>query len=324
MSRSLSKTDIAPDVGQANSKPASPVFRRTRTKETARAPGSDAINVILRSFINRHDVFASQFAKTKKRATEKAIHDLRVSIRRFVAVLDVIRIIVPATGLSKTRKQLKRLLNAFSELRDVQVQIVTVRGLVGEFNVLNLFLTLLLVREKQIIRRMHVELRDFRIEQINPVIAGIEKELQSVLADPVLRDAAKAIVLGTLARTFSRVVQLKPAALTGKGNRIHRLRIAFKRFRYTVEALGAILPNVTTRLMKSMNAYQVRMGNIQDIDIMIASIRDHAKSHRRFDQAQFRMLIDRLMERRRELVLEFLSSVDELGFFWKKLGRVIG
>lgn len=287
-------------------------------------PDTDAINVLLRSFVGRRDVFASQLAKTRKRATEKAIHDLRVSIRRFIAVLDIIRTIVPGAGLSKIHKGVKRLLSALSELRDVQVQIMTARGLVEEFNVLNLFLTLLLVREKQIIRAMHAELRGFRIEQINPAVAGIEKELQTVLADPMLRDAAKAIVLGALAKTFSRAVQLKPASLSGKGNRVHRLRIAFKRFRYTVEALEAILPNVTKRMMKAMDAYQIRMGNIQDIDVLIAGIRDHAKRHRRLSQTQFKLLIEKLMERRRELVLEFLSSVDELGLFWKKLGNVIG
>ena len=298
------------------------MINRSRRRNGSGGASSDAINVLLRSFIGRREFFVSQLARTRKRATEKAIHDLRVSIRRLAAVLDVIKIIVSSSNLTKTRKRLKRLLGALSELRDVQVQIVTVRQLAGEFPVLNLFLTLLLVREKQIVRQIHVELRDFHVEQVDPGIIQIEKDLQTVLADPALRDAARAMVLGTLAKTFSRTVQLKPAALSGKGNSIHRLRIAFKRFRYTVEALEAILPNVTGRMKKSMNSYQVRMGNIQDMDVLVSSIRSHAKKHPRADQEQFRKLIEQLLNRRRELVLEFLSSVDELSLFWKKIGKV--
>jgi len=293
-----------------------------RHRRATGVPKPDTIQILLRSFTERYQVFTYQLTKTRKRATEKAVHDLRVSTRRFIAVVDIIQAMVPGTDLSRSRKQLKHLLGALSELRDVQVQIVMVRGLIGEFPAMNLFLTLLLVREKQFLRREHAALHELRLEQIGDGFAETEKRLQNVLADPTLRDAARSIVIGRLANAFSRTVQLKSAALSGKGNRIHRLRIAFKRFRYTVEAIDAILPRVTSRLKKSMNAYQVRMGNIQDIDVLIASVRDHAKKHPRADQMQFKNLIDNLMNRRREFVLEFISSVDELGLFWKRLGRV--
>ncbi|HUI31575.1 MAG TPA: CHAD domain-containing protein [Candidatus Acidoferrales bacterium] len=319
MSKSLSKTDITTGITAAKPNGFAPKVNRGRI---AGIPKPDTIQILLRSFGERHQIFANQLAKTRKRATEKAVHDLRVSTRRLIAVTDLVRIMIPGTDISKTRKQLKRLLSALSELRDVQVQIMTVRSFIGEFPALNLFLTLLMVREKQFLRRAHAELHSFLLKQIDDGIARTEERLQTVLADQLLRDAARSIVVGKLARTFSRAVQLKPAALSGKGNRIHRLRIAFKRFRYTVEALEAILPNVTTRTKKAMNAYQVRMGNIQDTDVLIASIRDHAKKHPRADQEQFRRLIDNLMNRRRELVLEFVSSVDELNLFWKKLGKV--
>lgn len=321
VSKSLSKTDIAPVIAATNPETTSSKVNGSRRKTTS-IPKPDTIQILLRSFTERHQIFSYQLMKTRKRATEKAVHDLRVSTRRLIAVVDIIRTMTPGTELPKTRKQLKRLLNALSELRDVQVQIITVRGLIVEFPAMNLFLALLMVREKQFLRREHAALQEFQLKQIEDGIAGTEKRLQTVLADPLLRDAARSIVIGRLARTFSQAVQLKPAALSGKGTRIHRLRIAFKRFRYTVEALEAILPSVTPRMMKAMNAYQVRMGNIQDIDVLIASIRDHAKRHPRADQIQFKRLTDNLISRRRELVFEFISSVDELNLFWKKLGKV--
>ncbi len=321
MSKSLSKTDITPVIAGTNPGITTSKVNGNRRKPTS-APKPDTIQILLRSFTERHRIFSYQLVKTRKRATEKAVHDLRVATRRLIAVTDIIRAMVPAADLSKTRKQLKQLLGALSELRDVQVQIITVRGLVGEFPAMNLFLTLLMVRQKQFLRREHAVLHEFQLKQIEDGIAETETRLQTILADPLLRDAARSIVIGKLAGTFSRAVQLKSAALSGKGTRIHRLRIAFKRFRYTVESLEAILPSVTSRMMRAMNAYQVRMGNIQDIDVLITSVRDHAKKHPRADQTQFMKLIDNLTERRRGLVLEFISSVDELNLFWKKLGKV--
>ena len=316
MSKSLSKTDNASVISEVpQPTTASKINGRRRNGVQA----SDTIQILLRSFTDRHEAFRFQLAKTRKRATEKAVHDLRVSTRRLIAVLDVIRKIIPGTDLPKIRRQLKRLLKTFSELRDVQVQIITVRGFANEFPVMNLFLTLLMVREKQFLRRSRVELKNLQTGLIDGGIAEVESRLQTILADPVLRDAARSIVIGTLAKTFSRTVQLKSAALSGKGGRIHRLRIAFKRFRYTVEALEAILPSVSAQMKKSMNAYQVRMGNIQDIDVLVASIRDHARRHPKVDQTQFKTLADNLMVRRKELVLEFVSSVDELSLFWRKL-----
>jgi CHAD domain-containing protein len=318
VSKSLSKIDVTPEVTAPKAESTAARASGIRGRIT-RTPKPDTIQILLRSFTERHQIFSNQLMKTRKRATEKAVHDLRVATRRLIAVTDIIRTMIPDTDLSKTRKQLKRLLSALSELRDVQVQIITVRGLVGEFPVMNLFLTLLMVREKQFLRRAHAELRGLQLKQLDDGIVETETRLQTILADPLLRDAARSIVIGTLAKTFSRAIQLKPGALSGKGNRIHRLRIAFKRFRYTVESLEAILPSVTSRMMRAMNAYQVRMGDIQDIDVLAASIRDHAKKHPRADQTQFQRLIDILSERRRELVLEFVSSVDELNLFWKKL-----
>ncbi len=324
MLKSLSKINITPQIAGVESHPAVSKVNGNLRGKTASAVKPDTISILLRSFVDRHRVFTYQLSKSKKRATEKAVHDLRVSTRRLIAAVDIVRTMIPGATLSKTRKELKRLLSSLSELRDVQVQIIAVRGLVNEFPALNLFLTLLLVREKQILRRMHAGLRDPRLEQIDQGITETEKRLQTVLADPTLRDASRSVVIGKLAGAFSRTVNLKPAALSGNSERIHSLRIAFKRFRYTVEALEAILPNVTPRMMKSMNAYQVRMGNIQDIDVLISGIRAHAKSHRKTDQVQFKNLIDHLLNQRRELVLEFISSVDELSLFWRKLGKVEG
>ncbi len=318
MSSSSSKTDIGLRISAGRTRNAHSETRRDGRK-IGRVPKSDAVQILLVSLSERFQIFSNQLAKTRKRATEKAVHDLRVSTRRLIAVMEVIRTIIPTADLSRARKDLKRLLNALSGLRDIQVQIKTVRTMVGEFPAMNLFLTLLMVREKHFLGREHSALFDIELGQIEDGIAEAGKALKKVLADPILRSAVGAIAEGKLAQAFSRAVQLKPAALSGKGNRIHRLRIAFKRFRYSVEAMEAMFPNVTPRTLKAMNTYQVRMGSIQDIDVLTANVREYARKHPGADQSQLKRLIGALQNRRSQLVLEFISFADELNLFWKKI-----
>lgn len=209
-------------------------------------------------------------------------------------------------------------------MRDIQVQIIAVRGLVPDFPVLNLFLTILLFREKSAKEKFKSSgaaitralTKGGRLESIEREITEQENKLQSLASISALRHASRNVALGTLAELFMRVASLKPAAMTGKSARIHRLRIAFKKFRYTVEALQPILPEVTKETLKEMNAYQLRMGDVHDVDVLIGEVETYVRHHRQADPTQFKRLEERLMNRRKELIEQFLSSADQLETFW--------
>lgn len=322
MSKLLSKTEPA-------------LTTQPKRKSSGQTPAVKATpnvtEVLLQSLTNRSRVFSDQLAHSRRRPSEKAIHDLRVATRRLIATLDVLRTVpvCNGAGLTRTRKQLKQILDALSSMRDIQVQVIAVSRLVTKFPVLSLFLTILLFREKSAKERFKSRgaaitgtvAKDGRLESIGQGIVDEESRLQSLAANSVLSKAACEVVLGTLAKSFMRAASLIPAAMTGKSTRIHRLRIAFKKFRYTVEALQPILPGVTPQTLKAMNAYQVRMGNVQDIDVLISEVETYARRHRRADPIQFQRLEERLMNRRKELAEHFLRSAGELETFWYKISR---
>src|SRR4051812_13124380 len=52
------------------------------------------------------------------------VHDLRVTIRRLIAVMDMGRVVVGQKKMKRSRKLLKSHLSAFDTLRDTQVQLV--------------------------------------------------------------------------------------------------------------------------------------------------------------------------------------------------------
>lgn len=286
------------------------------TDGPVRPPAPAITAVLLRSIAERWQVFASQVARTRRRPTEKAIHDLRVATRRLIATLDIVRTVLPGDRYRKPRRRLKRHLKAFSALRDLQVQIIVVRGLATRFPILRLFLTVMTVREKLLLGHARREILAMPLQSIEQEVSNAENDLEALLADPVMRDAARSVVFGALGSAFTRAAELKAGAMSGSTRRIHKFRISFKRFRYAVEALQPLLPGANRKMMKAMNRYQVRMGDIQDMEVLNSSVNAFARRRSRSAPIQFLRLKEHLLSRRKELITQFTASAGELDRFW--------
>ena len=55
---------------------------------------------------------------------------------------------------------------------------------------------------------------------------------------------------------------------------IHRLRIAFKKFRYMVEVVYPILQGLPADHLKKLHDYQAAMGDIQDMEVALQKLAD--------------------------------------------------
>ena len=64
--------------------------------------------------------------------------------------------------------------------------------------------------------------------------------------------------------------QIDPA----RPSTIHRLRVAFKKFRYMVEIVHPLLENFPQDNLKRMHDYQALMGEIQDADVFLQTLDD--------------------------------------------------
>ncbi len=60
----------------------------------------------------------------------------------------------------------------------------------------------------------------------------------------------------------------------GQPATIHRLRIAFKKFRYMIEAIYPILQNPAPDYLKKLQDYQAAMGDIQDMEVALHELAD--------------------------------------------------
>jgi CHAD domain-containing protein len=133
---------------------------------------------------------------------------------------------------------------------------------------------------------------------------GAVAALEQRALDPTR--SAELVILGTVASAYATFDRRRRAARDADLDELHRLRIAFKKFRYAVE-LGAPLLRVPPKPEKdTMKRFQDELGALQDSVVVLelfdrrATTRKHA-SELRVEQA-------RLAAHVRELLLAQTAS----------------
>lgn len=290
--------------------------RRTRRGTRAARPS----NHLLGSLTNRWKEFLKQLRYCRAGLTEPAVHDLRVAIRRLVAAVDLLSTIFPTEQLITARQHLKRLLKHVSPLRDTQVQRVAVKKLSQEFPDLESFSTVLLLREQRGLNRISRRLGRLPARSIQRALFTTARSLERSMRDPAVKEAVRLSLQGALAAAFIRLVELRRKIDPSDPTTIHRLRVAFKKFRYTTEILR---PDIEKAHHKAMNDYQTSLGDIRDRELLVESIEGfRARSSLRPRPGMPGQIIPagnlvriqrRLRRQHSVLVRKFIRSVD--GFY---------
>lgn len=295
----------------------------------------DLRTVLDTAFTERWQKFVRESERARSDPTEKAIHDLRVAMRRLMALLNMATTALPKCGGSQVRRQFKKHLKSLSDLRDIQVQILEVRQLQTEHKELSTFLDELLVREAAQTKRARKEIQHIDTVSMKDHVVKLQARFDDLLFAPAMNDTSRSIFLGILAQTYVRAAAVKKdiagAADISDGlhklcEKIHRLRLIFKRFRYTVEILEPVLPRVSGRMLKRMSNYQSKMGTIQDTEVLMASISSQAKRVRKKEfktgttqSDPLAPVIALLNSRLKQESDEFLLEVDELDKYWNRI-----
>lgn len=281
---------------------------------------------------DRWQKFEWQTERARSNPTEKAVHDFRVAMRRLIALLDMIDNFLPKSAALDIKKQLKSRLNSLSALRDTQVQILEVQKLAAEFGVLSPFLGELITRESIQSKRARKEIHRINVEPMKRQIDILSSKIDEILVDPSMEEISMSILRGLLAQIFVRMFFLRKEVasnsndLVEKCEKIHRLRLLFKRFRYTVEILKPILPGVSDRLLKRMREFQLKMGTIRDTEVLLASISTEEKKVRKKEikrgntpPDQFGAVLELMTNRLDEELNAFLATLGELDTYWQRV-----
>lgn len=255
--------------------------------------------------------YRKNFKHCRKKISASGVHRLRVAIRRLLSTLVLVEAVLPGEPLKPVRRNLKKQHQALSRLRDTHVQLLFVQRLCRNFPAARKYHKALDRREWRLIRRTREKLARTRSRQLAETMTEIKKELRILLRHRARDQRNFAAALETWRGAYAKVVQNYRNIRPVDPRSIHQTRLAFKNFRYLSEALRPLLPGATVRQFKAMRGYQTRMGDIQDMKVLLDSVDKLSKKHGRTDGGweEFR---DELARRNAALIGRFVDSADDL------------
>jgi CHAD domain-containing protein len=281
--------------------------KRSASKSKVQPDGK----LLIAALDERWENYRMQVKTCRREFSEEAVHDLRVSTRRLLAVLDIARALDPHPRLQKTRRSLKDQINDLDDLRDVQVMLVEVSETIETFPELKPFEIHLEEREKRLLRLARKLIKSLRLSEYKKRIEKIRDSLKKRTVEENFDFQVFQAVDNVYLRTTQALVQVDAS----QPSTIHRLRLAFKKFRYMVEAVHPLISNYPESHLERMHEYQSAMGDIQDIEVFLSVLSDFSESGASaFDPKPIRRFYE---TRHTETIAAFIEDKGELITFWR-------
>ena len=282
---------------------------RTRTARKQ----ADVLLHLGRSLHRQWRQYRKRLKRCQKHFSEKAVHRSRVETRRLLATIELLSAFIPEREIAKARCALKDHLDSFDRLRDTQVQLRYIEHLVRAFPAARQFRQWLREREVRYVRQTRKAVRKIKTRRLGKPITTFEKELRRRRKET---PPGRAFVMaqGAIRLAFGRVAELCRRVKATDTRTIHRTRIAFKRFRYMVDALSPLLPAVSDEHRQAMRGYQSLMGDIQDVEVLLAAL-DKFIEREQNDRESLHLRAE-FARRREQLIIVFLNASDKLSQFW--------
>lgn len=258
--------------------------------------------------------YRKELKRCQERFSEKAVHGSRVETRRLLATVDLLGGFLPAGRVKKVERALKRHLDTFDELRDIQVQLQLVGRMERAYPAARKFLAYLVNREDRFARRTRKQIKKVKTRRLARLIQECRETVERQRTACTL-EQANAILWRTVNRAFARAEYLRKRIDSHDAETIHHTRVAFKKFRYMVESWAACLPFANESRLEAMRHYQTLMGDIQDVEVLLASFAKFLGKQEVEPNSALRFSQE-LLDRRHRLVQIYLTVAGRLREFW--------
>lgn len=268
----------------------------------------NAQTLLLDSLNTRWDRYKAELKNCRNQFSVEAVHDFRVSARRLLALIDLLRALMRDAKIKKIRRTLKDQLDNLDELRDTQVMLAGISENIQEVPPLLPFEEYLQRREIKLMRAACRKIKRLKIADLSSRIRKLEKAIAESQPDGLNPLTAVDEAYASVVQRCGQVDPVQPAT-------IHRLRIAFKKFRYMVESIHPVLEGFPSQSLKKMQAYQTSMGEIQDMEVALqrlAKFEKHAPAD--YDPEPARSYYK---ERHALAISRFIENEDEVFIFWR-------
>lgn len=272
------------------------------------------LSFILDSVLQSHKTYKEQLTIVAQKFSEEAVHDFRVAIRRFLSVVYLIDLTYSQGYTRSLKKELKRQLDIFSKLRDIQVQILAVNSMFFTHPSLYFFYKDMVSKEKKLITATRKKVAELANVSMEADIFFLKQFLKNSSYCPH-RNKEDFVNIGYMA--WQKVIELKKIATKDDLRSIHQVRLAVKKFRYTLEALNPII-GVKKGLIKSMNTFQTRLGEIQDSVVLTDKLVDFLENNPKVKPGEFLIVIEEERLRQNVRITQFFDNFNIFYTFWRK------
>lgn len=206
--------------------------------------------------------------------SDDAVHDFRVASRRLRTLVSLIDSLCPSEQATEMTGSIRRRLKMFGPLRDVQVQMNTIKNMLWDFPQLEVYYDELNRLEDQMKRELREKMSTFDTAEFDGIIFEMK---QSAAFDRGGLDSA-ADKLNESLDAARRKVELRiESARADRPESIHSVRLAFKKFRYLTEHVAKLI-NFGSNEYEFLKKFQTIMGEIQDNIVLRKSLEDYADS----------------------------------------------
>ena len=283
----------------------------TNRQSAHKTKTQQASSILLSALDERAESYGAQVKTCRREFSEEAVHDLRVAARRLLAVLNICRALDPHPRIQKLRRFLKDQLDDLDDLRDVQVMIVDVTESIEKLSDLKPFEIYLQEREKHLLRLARKQTRALKPSELGKRI----EKISLLLKKDWMEDHFQPQLLQVADNAYLRAIQALRQIDATQAGTIHRLRLAFKKFRYIAEIVHPLVPDYPETHLKRMHDYQSAMGDIQDLETLLNALAEFSESGASpSDLRPARRYYDK---RHAEAIAAFLNDQGELLTFWR-------
>lgn len=172
---------------------------------------SDDAQLLLDGLEKSWREYLKELKRFREEFSNEAVHDLRVATRRMIAIVQLLHSMTPRPRLQKIIRTLKEHVDDLDDLRDTQVILAETSETIQELQQR---------QEDSLLRILRKRHRKFGTRELAKRVRkahdSIRREIDNDLQSGILRAVDEAHVMT-----------------------IHRVRIAFTKFRYTVELINS-------------------------------------------------------------------------------------
>jgi CHAD domain-containing protein len=274
------------------------------------APGFVS-QLLLEALDQRWKNYRTELKHCRAEFSNEAVHDLRSAARRMLACLWLLNSISPRPLLQKLNRAFKNQLDEFDDLRDTQVVLAEISETVDELPQLQVFQGYLQESERHLLKILRKKLKVIDLFDVSRRIRRLREALKT---ETDAKSDLVSQVLQVVDEAFLVTKQRQHWIIPAQANTIHRVRVAFKTFRYMVEIINPLLPDFPPRNLEQMHEYQSMMGEIQDIEVILQAFADTPATISSFDSEPVRYYYEHCHA---EAISVYMHAMDQFDTFWR-------